>query len=284
MKKVITLLVLIMFFVSCHKSSTEKVAEDSMGYTEGIAPMTRQMAAAPAPAPLPPVDQIEKTDTDKQKIIKDGRLGIRVSELDKAKERADSLVKKHGGYYASENFSNTDYESSYNLRVRIPSENLEKFLTEIEEGDDEILYKEIDARDVTDQFIDLETRLENKKNYLARYSDLLKQAKTVKEILDIEERIRVLEEEIESTTGRLKYLSDQVDYSTVELRLTKQKDFKFNPEKRDNFIERLKQSLSNGWHGLIDLVLFIIKIWPLWIILALFIYLIKKINKRKKIK
>ena len=61
---------------------------------------------------------------------------------------------------------------------------------------------------MTDQFIDLETRLENKRNYLKRYNDLLLKANSIKEILEIEEKIRALEEEIESATGQLKYLSD----------------------------------------------------------------------------
>jgi flagellar biosynthesis chaperone FliJ len=128
----------------------------------------------------------------------------------------------------------------------------------------------------------LETRLENKRNYLKRYNDLLKQATTIKEILEIEEKIRVLEEEIESTTGRLKYLSDLVDYSTLDLTITKPKDFKYNPGNRDKFSERLKQSLSKGWFGFVDFLLFVIKIWPFWIILILIFYLWRKYRKAKK--
>ena len=156
------------------------------------------------------------------------------------------------------------------------------FISGIETSEGEILYKEIDARDVTDQFIDLETRLENKRNYLIRYNDLLKKANSVKEILEIEEKIRGLEEEIDSTTGRLKYLSDLVDYSTLDLTISKQKDFKYNPAKRDKFSERLKQSLSKGWLGFVDFLLFIIKIWPFWIIVTLILYFWKKHKKTKK--
>jgi hypothetical protein len=107
-------------------------------------------------------------------------------------------------------------------------------------------------------------------------------AKSVKEILEIEEKIRRLEEEIESTTGRLKYLSDQVDYSTLDLTISKHKDFKYNPAARDKFSERLKQSLSKGWFGFVDFLLFIIKIWPFWIIIALVLYFWKRYKRTKK--
>jgi hypothetical protein len=151
-----------------------------------IALMTKESQIAPASTSS--TDIIETTEVNKKKIIKDGRLGIKVTELEKTKSRIDTLVKNNGGYYANENFNNTDYEASYNLRVRIPTDKFEKFIAEVESGDGEILYKQVDARDVTDQFIDLETRLETKRNYLTQYRDLLKQAKSVKEILELKKR------------------------------------------------------------------------------------------------
>ena len=111
---------------------------------------------------------------------------------------------------------------------------------------------------------------------------MLKQAKTVKEILEIEEKIRGLEEEIESTTGRLKYLNDLVDYSTLDLTISKQKEYKYNPVERDKFSERLKLALSNGWYGLVDFLLFVTKIWPFWIIASIVIYMWRRLRRKKK--
>ena len=278
MRKILSIFIMTILIASCQQKQTDKASYAVADMEEEMIPITRQSPNAPPP----PIDKIEKKEVIRKKIIKDGRLGLRVSELEQTKLRIDTLIKNHGGYYANESFNNTDWESSFNLKIRIPSANFEKFISEIETGDGEILYKEIDARDVTDQFIDLETRLENKRNYLNRYNDLLKKANSVKEILEIEEKIRGLEEEIESTTGRLKYLSDLVDYSTLDLTISKQKDFKYNPAKRDKFSERLKQSLSKGWFGFVDFLLFIIKIWPFWIIVTLVLYFWKKFKMTKK--
>jgi len=278
MKKIIPIFIMTILIVSCHQKQMDKASYALTDMEEEMIPITRQSPNSPPP----PIDKIEKQEVIKKKIIKDGRLGLRVKELDNTKLRVDTLIRNYGGYYANESFNNTDWESSFNLKIRIPSANFEKFITEIETGDGEIEYKEIDARDVTDQFIDLETRLETKRNYLKRYNDLLKQAKSVKEILEIEEKIRGLEEEIESTTGRLKYLSDLVDYSTLDLTISKRKDFKYNPVNRDKFSERLKQSLSKGWYGFVDFLLFIIKIWPFWIIVILILYFWRKYKKTRK--
>lgn len=278
MKKLLSISILAILITSCHQRPSDDVSFAVAKMEEEMMPQSRQ-ATDMSNAPVEP---LETQEVIKKKIIRDGRLGLRVTELEKTKTRIDTLVKNHEGYYANESFNNSDWESSFNLRIRIPSVNFEKFISGIEAGEGEVLYKVIDARDVTAQFIDLETRLENKRNYLIRYNDLLKKASSVKDILEIEEKIRVLEEEIESTTGQLKYLSDQVDYSTLDLTISKQKDFKYNPEKRAKFSERFKQSISKGWFEFVDFVLFIIKIWPFWIIIAGMVYFWRKYRKARK--
>lgn len=277
MKKSLFLLLLFASMItSCHQKSSSvgnlEFAEEAM---DEVIPMTRQQGGAP----LMPIDNKEVV---KKKIIKDGRIGLKVENVDAAKARVDSVVKTYGAYYSSEKLNNTDWETSYKLMVRIPSVQFEHFISAIEQGKGEVLYKEIDARDVTEQFIDLETRLQNKRAYTKKYKDLLKRAKTVKEILEIEEKIRHIEEEIESTSGRLKYLNDLVDYSTLTLNIHKKKDFKYNPDKRGKFSERIKQSLSKGWFGFVDFLLDLVMIWPFWIIVVLIIYFFKKLRRKRK--
>jgi len=276
MRKFLSIFILAIL-ISCNQKLAENDSYALGNVEEEMIPVTRETADIPPP----PIAKIEKQDDIRKKIIKDGRLGLLVSELEKTKSRIDILIKNHGGYYANESYNNSDWESSFNLKIRVPFTNFEKLINDIETGDGEIQYKEIEARDVTDQFIDLETRLENKRNYLIRYNDLLKQAKNVNEILEIEEKVRGLEEEIESTTGRLKYLGDLVDYSTLDLTISRKKEFKYNPVNRDKFSERIKQSLSKGWYGFVDFLLFVIKIWPFWILVTLIIYFWRKFKKRR---
>ena len=276
MKNIVSIILVVLLIISCQQKQSDNLANMTIAEETVIADQQTQNDSSPS------IDKIDNQDVTKKKIIKDGRLGIQVTELENTKSRIDTLIIRHGGYYANESLNNSDWETSYNLKIRIPSENFMKFISDIEAGDGEILYKEIDARDVTDQFIDLETRLENKQNYLKRYNDLLVKANSIKEILEIEEKIRALEEEIESTIGRLKYLSDLVDYSTLDLTISKKRNFKYNPANRDKFSKKLKQSLSKGWFGFVDFFLFIINIWPLWIIITLIYYLWKKYKMKRK--
>lgn len=276
MRNILSIFILSLLLASCNQKQSDNYTATSV---EDRSIIAEQQYPNSSPQP---VDEIELQEVTKKKIIKDGRLGIRVTDLEGTKSRLDTLINHYGGYYASEKLNNSDWETSYYLKIRIPSANFMQFIHDAETGVGEVLYKEIEARDVTDQFIDLETRLENKRSYLKRYNDLLSRANSISEILEIEEKIRALEEEIESTTGRLKYLSDLVDYSTLDLTISKQKNFKYNPAKRDKFSEKLKQALSKGWFGFVDFFLFIINIWPLWIIITLIFYLWKKYKMKIK--
>lgn len=258
---------------SCQSGGGSREESTLRVMEQELAPKT---ALADQEAPVPQGDNALPVQEVRKKIIRDGRMGIKTNELEKCKARVDTLVRQNGGYFSNESFNNSDYESAWNLIIRIPAGAFDHFIAALESGEGEILFKEIGARDVTDQFIDLETRLANKREYLERYRELVKKATSVKEVLEIEEKIRLLEEEIESVTGRLKYLGDQVDYSTLNLTLTKHKGFTYSPDRPGDFGERLKHSLSKGWQAFVDFLLFLIRLWPFWILAVPVVWLWRK--------
>lgn len=288
MKKIALLFAVAALIMACgntgHRDSTypEASVSEDMALTSEAARMSHQTVKTlnRAAAPQTPLD----VETVEKKIIKDGRMGIKVKEVGKGKEAVDLLVSKYDAYYASEAYN--DYSSSlvFDLTIRIPSKDYENFIADIEAGDAEVSYKNIDARDVTEEFYDLETRLANKRSYLARYRELLKKANSIKEILEVETYIRSLEEEIESAEGRLRLLGNQVDYSTLSLNLSQEKEIK--PSPRDDFGHRMKIALSAGWAGFVSFVVMLFYVWPLWVIVAIVVFLvfytIRKQNRRRR--
>ncbi len=283
MLKNITLLLLPLLFTMCNSGSSDKLKNSDIHQSftlseatnaqDEIVPVMRNQAT---PIPLNVETPREK------KIIKNGNMSIDVDNIHDAKLAVDSLLKTYKAYYANEKLFNSEYNVKYNLSIRIPANHFENFISSLESGYGKITFKSIHANDVTDQFIDIETRLQNKQKYLEQYRTLLKKAKTIKDILDIEERIRVLQEEIESAKGRLKYLSNQVDFSTLDLQLSKDIAYVYTPGKKARFAERLKRSLSGGWNGFVSFILILIKLWPFWIVISLIWYIIKKNRIKRK--
>lgn len=210
-----------------------------------------------------------------KKIIKDGSISVKSKDIGKSRIALDNLVRQLDGYYERESQNKYDERISYDLIIRIPSQNFEKLLHEVENGTDELQSKNVQSRDVTADFMDIETRLSNKRQYLKRYQELLSKAYTVKDIIEIEENIRNLQEEIESSVGRLAYLADQVSYSTLNVKLYIENDYVFKPEEQDNFLERFKSSLSDGWNSIVNFLLWTIAIWPFIILGVVLLYVVR---------
>lgn len=213
------------------------------------------------------------SSVEKKKIIKDGRISIKTDDITASKKGIDEIVKKYNAYFDTEELHNNETSTSYELKLRIPEANFEKIIKLIESGKDEIVSKSIHSRDITEEYVDIEARLSFKRDYLKRYKDLLVKSSTVKDILAVEENIRKLQEEIESKEGRLKYLNDQIAYSTLEIYISQEKAYTYKPKPSDKFTERLKNSLSKGWASLVSFVLWLISVWP-FIIILFSIYLI----------
>jgi hypothetical protein len=152
----------------------------------------------------------------------------------------------------------------------------------VEQGKDEVKSKNIRTRDVTEEYTDLNIRLSSKRDYLKQYTVLLAKATTIKDILIIKENIRTLHEEIERTEGRLRYLSDQVAFSTLTVDLYQQIDYVYKPQRKDSFVERVKSGLNTGWRIVVEVVLFLVQIWSVLLVLGLLFFFVRRGMKRRK--
>ena len=105
--------------------------------------------------------------------------------------------------------------------------------------------------------------------------DILKQAKTVTDILEIEKQIGQLRSEIESVEGRMKYLENQISLSTLTM------TFYENISNETEFVRKFKTGFSNGWNNLIWFFVYLTNIWP-FILLGLGLIIGLRIYKKKK--
>jgi len=273
MKIIFYFLAFVIFMTGCQSGSSDGDRTMSMD-SKGMAPSMEEGQSPEGGS----MDDIAVSD---QKIIRNGNISIEVDDALKAKAAVDALLEKHRAYTGNEQFDNTDYSSNYHIQIRVPAENLNALVADLESLDGLVTYKSITASDVTEEYVDLETRLINKRSYLEQYRQLLKNARTIEDILKVREQIRVLEEEIESVEGRLKYLKNQVALSTLDLTLIQKKDFVYRPDRRINFWERLKDAFSTGWYGFVQFGFVIVGLWPFWLLLAIIIWLIRRYKNKR---
>ncbi len=222
----------------------------------------------------PSVD-ISKVDISDRKLIKEGNIRFETENIEKTRKAIDSLTKAMNGYISRENIYDYSEQKMYEMVVRIPSQVFDNFVKNVSSLITKLESKDINVKDVTEEYIDVESRIKSKKEILNRYTELLKKAKNVAEILDIEREIGKIEVELNAFQVRLKYLQNQVSYSTLTIFFYEHQPVEFG------FFKKIKKAIESGWNGLLWIIVFIFYLWPLWIFLAAVAWFVVYLIKRK---
>ncbi len=265
------LLPLAILFFACQQSGADRGTADYATATEATpaelqAPQGKGSASAAIPA----------ADTATQRrIIRTAELRLQVADLDTASHRLQRLVEEYEGFVADSEFTNSSYQLTQNLTVRVPAERFSPLLAELAALGRQPDYQRIDTEDVTATWVDIESRLATKRAVRERYLEVLRnRAQTAEDILNAEDKIRVVTEEIEAQEARLRALRDRVAYSTIRVELYQQKEVRELPEDtyRVSFWHQVGRAFGNGWDLIKGGVLVLVTVWPLWVIVPLLVY------------
>lgn len=216
-----------------------------------------------------------------KKIIKNGDLDIQVGDIKKAHQQVNEIVKNNNAYIQTERFNNTDIDEKQFFTIRVPHKNFDALINSFSNGIGSVLSKNIASDDVTEEYTDVSIKLANKKIYLEKYRDMLRSAKTTKDMLEIQENIRELEDEIDIAEGRLRFIDDRVNYSTLNLMLYKEK-VRSSATSKIGFGDRFGDSFTEGWNSFVAFFLGIISLWPFFLLIPVIILVWKKWRNRKK--
>ncbi|MCB8925705.1 MAG: DUF4349 domain-containing protein [Ardenticatenaceae bacterium] len=152
-------------------------------------------------------------------IIKNGELAIMVVDTDTAVASATQLVADLGGYIISQQIFDVQVgHSAANMQLAVPVTQFETALTQLRLLG-EVTNDFAGGQDVTDEFVDLGSRLDNLIATRDRLRTFLDNAETVEEALRINDELKTVEEEIAIIQGRRNYLSDRSAFSTIDLSL-----------------------------------------------------------------
>lgn len=224
--------------------------------------------------------KIGNTENVKRKLIKTGDIEFETENITQTNKNIKKIIKQFDGYIANESEDKYNYKNSQKIEIRLPAKNFDLLLAEISKGVEKFDSKNIHVKDVTEEFVDIQARLKTKKELEIRYLELLSKAKNVGEILEIEREIGSLRADIESFEGRLKYLKDQVAFSTLEVYFYETIPFEYEHK----FAEKFKDGFGNGWENLLYFFIGLINIWPFVLIIIVLVYFLRKKLKQRRLK
>lgn len=217
------------------------------------------------------------TVTIERKLIRNGYLMFETSDVTKTKSSIEAISKELNAYISNESQNNMTDRLQYNQTIRVPADKFDLLIQRIEADAVKVESKDVNTQDVTEEFIDVEARLKTKKELETRYRELLKQAKTVQDIVSIESQISNVRSEIESMEGRLNYLKNQVSFSTLNVSYYQIIGTDFG------FATKAFRALGRGWDNLLSFLIFLVNLWPFILIILGVAWGTNRWRKRKKI-
>ncbi|MGI9470150.1 MAG: DUF4349 domain-containing protein [Rubripirellula sp.] len=222
--------------------------------------------------------------TVNRRIIYNTQVGLVVEDYRQFESQLPALVQKLGGFVAS-----SDTDRRYNDRqsgswvVRIPVPVYAEFLS----GVDALGFAESrseNAQDVTEEYIDIEARITNKRKLESRIVTMLEERTgKLSDVLDIERELARVREEIERMEGRLRFLQDRTHLATITIQCREQKEYV--PAKAPTFASRVGASWSGSIRSLQmtgqNIALALTAAIPWIVIVGLPIWSMWKLTKRR---
>ena len=229
-----------------------------------------------------------------RQVIRTGSIELAVRDTrETIQEIRDIVAQAEGLISYSYVYEMRENQYGAYLTLRIPSPRFDSIMSRLEElGKSTNVQTGLD--DVTMQYVDLESRLNNQKAQEARLIEILEMAETVEEVLEVEKELFRVRGEIESMTAQFNQLSDQISCSTIDVSLREETipTEIISPGAFDNFGEKIKQAFIGSINFILGAISFIvitlIALIPVLVLVGLFvlfmIWLVKKISKRNKAK
>jgi hypothetical protein len=155
---------------------------------------------------------------DTRKIIRNGSLDLLVGDVGQSVVKIGSIVNGVGGFIEKSTQINSSGRSA-SVTVRVPAARLDQVISQIKSLASSVDRESVEVRDVTREYIDLDARLRNAQAEEAQYLLILKRATTIKDTLDVTEKLSDVRGRIEQKQAEMKFLAAQIDMSTLEISL-----------------------------------------------------------------
>jgi PBP1b-binding outer membrane lipoprotein LpoB len=263
MKTTLSLLPLLcsatLLFSGC-SSNQEATVQDSAVQQETV-------AQPPAEDKAKPVNQ--------EHIIRQAEVKFEVKDLAQSTPRVERMVEEMGATLANTTQHQTETEKTTDFVIRVQPDKFKPLLRNLQKESVHLEVRTISSEDVGMEYVDLQARKKAKLAVEQRFLGLLKEAKNIQEILEVERQIQAVREQIESAEARLRYLQNQTAYSTI--RLSMYQHLPLTAPEGPSFVTRLVEALNTGWQLWLTLIIGVFYLWPMWLVgLGIMVYLRKR--------
>jgi hypothetical protein len=207
----VALLALLLVPLSCAQESQEEAPPSAISPGEDSESMWGGEDKA--------YDENDLTSTEERMIVRTGEMSLVVKEVSQASEDIAQLAASLGGYVVSSSIWGEDEDERGWISIRVPDNNFELALTELRDLAVRVESESTYSEDVTEEYIDLQARLNNAEATEQQYLVLLEKAEDVEDILRIYDYLSRVRQEIEQIKGQMQYLERTTSTSLISVNL-----------------------------------------------------------------
>jgi len=280
-----------MIFAGCKSSEMLPLVDKEAGYYGENEVM---MEEAPAIEEAPAVSATEdftgegresygETQLTDRMIIKSAylELEVEVGEFEKILFRITNLAEQSGGFVSNTNsYSDTEGNlTSGSITIRIPHNKYSMAVDKIKEMG-LVRNISISGQDVTQEYVDLGSRLKNLEAQEEILLELMEQSKNVEDSIEVQRELSYVQGDIEVIKGRMNYLDNMVSFSSIEIYL-------YEPEAIAaasdwGFMEAIRNGIRWAAKVFNGMITFLIVISPVLIIIAIILIIVWQVIRARK--
>lgn len=152
-------------------------------------------------------------------LIYRANIAMEVESYADAYSEVQNLIHLSSGYIIQFSEHTSGAERSGVFTVKVPAGDYDGFLQQLEQLPHVSLNRSMTAQDVSEEYVDLEARLRAKEVLESRYLTFMQKATATDDLVRFANELAAVQEQIEQLKGRMRYLEQNVAFSTVELRI-----------------------------------------------------------------
>jgi hypothetical protein len=158
--------------------------------------------------------------TVERMVIRTADLDLIVPDTEEAIDQVQELIQDLDGYVVSQNTYQYDRGVQANVTLRVPAESFDAALADLRELASTVVRESISGQDVTEEYVDLQSRLRHLRAKEEQLLEFLDAAEDTEAVLAVYEQLTYTQADIEQVTGRMEYLQNQAAMATISLSLT----------------------------------------------------------------
>lgn len=209
------------------------------------------------------------------KLIKNASIQIEVKkgEFERKLFEVAALAQQNNGYVSnSQSYSDSEGKmTSGVITIRIDKNNFDVVLSKLKEMGT-VLNVSINVQDVTQEYVDNESRLRNLEAQQTRLLALMEKSATVKDSIEVQRELSNIEGQIEVIKGRQNYLDNLIAYSTIDVYISEPQPITEPSE--GGFIGAIKRGARGALTVLRGLTMVLIAISPILVIAAIIVIIV----------